>query len=240
MKYHLKVIALFLLLLVAVSHKSKAQTAKLLLREYAVPERFLNDLFDENYLEVYAFKVRIKDVSKDKTTLKVLSFDPRRALGKRWEILSVDNQKPTTEHLKEAESMNKQDTAKRKEVALVDETKMVIEKETETEIVLGFKLNKAALPSQFDFADKIPGRVFLDKTKKQMSKVILAAREAFRVKVVAKIEAFSITNHYQFDDKNKRYQPKLESIIMKIAALGMDLSNQSTQEYFDYEYVGKK
>jgi hypothetical protein len=57
------------------------------------------------------------------------------------------------------------------------------------------------------------------------------------VKVVAKIEQFSLDIRYKTEPQLKIYVPQTENLKLKMSAMGMDIAQNNMQEYFDYKLV---
>lgn len=229
-------ITMFLL----VSVLSVAQTPQQILREYKVPQKFLNDLFEERYLEKYAYKIKIEDTDKEnKKREKVLSYDPTRGSGAKWKLVSVNGAAPNADQLKEETQMNAQEgRASTQKGDLVDESKIKIVSQNENQIVLSFNFNENALPSSFSFlADNVPGLIYLNKADKTLSRILIKSAEPFRVKVVAKIEQFILDIRYKSEQQQKIYVPQTENLKLKMSAMGMDIAQNNMQEYFDYKLV---
>ncbi len=228
----------FFVLFSLLSSSAFAQTPQQILREYKVPQKFLNDLFEERYLEKFAYKIKIIDTDKEnKKREKILSYDPQRPSGSKWKLLSVNGAKPTQEELKEEVQMNAQEgRARTQKGDLVDEQKIKIVSQNETQIVLSFNFNEKALPESFSFlADNIPGYIYLNKADKTLSRIVIKSAEPFRVKLVAKIEQFSLDIRYLLQPDKKIYVPQTENLTLKISAMGMNIAQNNMQEYYDYK-----
>ena len=120
----------------------------------------------------------------------------------------------------------------------MDESKIKIVSQNENQIVLSFNFNENALPSSFSFlADNVPGLIYLNKADKTLSRILIKSAEPFRVKVVAKIEQFSLDIRYKSEQQQKIYVPQTENLKLKMSAMGMDIAQNNMQEYFDYKLV---
>ena len=108
--------------------------------------------------------------------------------------------------------------------------------ENEKQIVLKFGFSENGLPESFSFlADNVPGFIYLNKADKTLDRILIKSEESFRVKLVAKIESFSLDIKYQREPNKGIYVPKTENLNFKMSALGMNIGQNSFQEYFDYQ-----
>ena len=127
-----------------------------------------DDLFNEALRAVdfeFARNWAYTETSVDEAHVRVGRFDPRRAAGQRWQLVSIDNRKPTQDEVEEYVEEQEDDRPGIEDdevVEMVEPGSVFLIEETDQYWLLGFKLDDddEALAESIDATIRInrPGR----------------------------------------------------------------------------------
>lgn len=170
---------------------------------------------------VYPFE-RTRTVSDTRSggtrRVEVDRYDPARPEGQRWTLVSVNGKAPSDGDRKaHADFVAGQPIAPgpwRLDALLAGPDPKVARKGAET-IYSWPKLPKGSLPiGKFDLTDKLAAEATVvdQGGKPTVTQVRIAAPEAFRVMMLAKIDSMKVTNDYARDERGRLILTRQETV----------------------------
>ena len=187
----------------------------------------------------YAYKIKsVEENSFGDKTEKIMSYDPRKAVGERWTLISVNGDDPTEEQIT---SFNKEkndpdDHIEEQNENLVEEDQTWIERDNESELIIGYKFNKKHLHHSQKILKHFRARVSIDKQKKDIKYVELYSFEPFKMLLVMKISDMDIRMDFKQVGEGDELVTESKT-HMKLSMFGQEGTATVTQTYYDYEKV---
>lgn len=218
---------LFAFILVG-SIQSQGQTVYRKMAKYGVSKSELeNALIDDS--DKHAFKIRINVDSPTETAIKIGEFDPRRPVGKKWKLLSVNGAKPSNSDIKkfdEAHNHNENISVRLKDAQ--------IERESESEFVVKFTYEPSSLPKKYEYLSEVEGMAYISKSKQAIDKITFTNKNSFRYHMLS-IDEMVVELIYT--KKGGFHHLMEENINIKSTVMFKDIHIKDKQEYFDHVLV---
>ncbi len=251
MKKILKKLILFLLITLASYSITTAQITIEKLEELTEQYNLTDDVMryismDEDN-PAYSFMIKESTSVLGTISEKIISYDPKKATGKRWRTLSKDGKKLSEkEGIKDMEEKNLSSlkvSGNHQKNTITTEA-ITIEKETDTEIVVLIKADMNQYwPAGINSGEDAFVRVYLNKEHKQVDRFTASFDEPVEVETAGakfKMAALKCTIYVTRDDKKQNYLPS-EVIVTTDIEMGENkLQMNFRQEFYDYHLVVKK
>ncbi|MCD6598836.1 MAG: hypothetical protein J7L04_14180, partial [Bacteroidales bacterium] len=155
----------------------------------------------------YTCNAKFTEITTDKTTVSLASFDPRKAQGSRWTLESINGKVPGKMELK---NFNKAHNVK------VDnqnnekyESSWEIIKDDEHFFVVGLKYTKSSLPHKYKFLAQCRAEMYVDKEAKRIYKLRFYNEGDLKFKIF-KVIKLDMTVVFIQDAEDKIYLVKDE------------------------------
>lgn len=196
-----------------------AQDADVLekLKAYDFETAFLTTTLKDADAE-HAFNMRSKISSLKDTTIEEIEFDPRRPVGDRWKLISVNGSVPSEDDLREFDHSH--NTKGVMVNAEVDETSLKINEENEEYLVVSFKYKKESLPVKFQFLHACNGLAYVNKKSKKLEKAYFSNTEQIRVRGM-RVNILKMDVVYEFYPSENLYHISDEKLKMGTYYHGM-------------------
>jgi len=201
-----------------------------------IPEKILEAFNNLEADSIYVYAFHKKTTDPEGSILE--SYNPN-ARQKKWQLLSVNNQKADPERLKKyQEEMNESDHARRESRRFDFNEKTMqdfqIINETDQVIFYTFRLK----PEENDKIDELKGEITLHKNPGWIERIKVYNQAPFSPALPVKIDTFKMDMKYQRLKDTKAI--KLKTIQTRIKARAFvfkKIDTKVTQEYFNYELV---
>jgi hypothetical protein len=238
---YLSILFLSITLLFSLSgHAQNLSEIEKALTEVGITQNDLNHIADgTEAIKKYTYKVTSEERnSLAENTIKVMRFDPRKAVGEQWELLTVNGKAPTNI---EIEAFNKEkndedDHIEEQEDDLVREEDIWIESKDDKTLVIGFKFNKKKLHHSQKIMKHFHARLTIDKVTKTIADVELYSFEPFTMLLVMKVQEMTIKLGFkQMPNGDELLEYSKATINLKI--LGQEGIGTVNQTYSEYEKV---
>lgn len=164
--YKITSIAVLSIVISTTSYAQQADEIKARLLEYKIDEdRLSSNLREED--AVHYYKLKSLTGGKDGNVETVAEYDPRKKIGSRWALLTVNDAPPSKSDLKDFKKLH---NPKKKHITgKIDPASYKIESDDEKFLVVSFRYTKESLPSKFQFLGDCDARVYCRKETKLMS-----------------------------------------------------------------------
>ena len=233
-KKRLTTILTLLMLVAAVtnSFSQKAEVAKKL-KEYGIS---FDDMVTNFGAESssYSCNAKFTEVTSDKTTESLASFNPKKPIGSQWTLESVNGNTPTK---KEKRNFDKAHNVKPDNESIEpDANSLKIIKDNDHLIVIGLRYSESALPHKYKFLAHCKAEMYIDKEAKRLYKLRFYNESDLKIKIftVAKLD---MTVEFMPGHENETYLIKDETIIMDAKLLGQLVEIKEYSEFYDYKKV---
>lgn len=225
---------LFVLLLSSsISGFSQAEEVKTRLLEYKIDEdRLSSNLREED--AVHYYKLKSLTGGKDGNVETVAEYDPRKKIGARWTLLTVNDQPPEKDDLKDFKKIH---NPKKKHITgKIDPASYKIERDDEKFLVVSFRYIKESLPSKFQFLGDCDARVYCRKDTKLMSYAEFVSFQPTKVKML-NVNEVLVELYYTYDEESKTYVHQEARLDMKVMLFGNEQEVEMINHYSDYKVV---
>lgn len=212
---------------------SQAGEIKARLLEYKIDEdRLSSNLREED--AVHYYKLKSLTGGKDGNVETVAEYDPRKKIGVRWALLTVNDQPPEKADLKDFKKIH---NPKKKHITgKIDPDSYKIERDDEKFLVVSFRYIKESLPSKFQFLGDCDARVYCRKDTKLMSYAEFVSFQPTKVKML-NVNEVLVELYYTYDEESKSYVHQEARLDMKVMLFGNEQEIEMINHYSDYKVV---
>ena len=203
------------------------------LKQYDFETAFLTTSLKDADAE-HQFNLTTTIMSTKDTTVEKIKFDPAREIGTRWELLFVNNSKPTEDELDEFDYTH--NTKAKKVNATVDETTLKVHAEDEYYLVVEFSFDKKTLPQKAKYLKDCVGYAHINKKTKKLEKAEFKNTEQLRVRTI-KVNQLKMTVNYSFLRQEGVYQISDEIMEMSTFYHGRFIDVTIENQYSDYKRI---
>lgn len=203
------------------------------LLEYKIDEdRLSSNLREEDAIHYY--KLKSLTGGKDGNIETVAEYDPRKKIGERWTLLTVNDQPPAKDDLKDFKKLH---NPKKKHITgKIDQSTYKIERDDEKLLVVTFRYIKESLPSKFQFLGDCDARVYCRKDTKLMSYAEFVSFQPTKVKML-NVNKLLVELYYTYDEESKTYVHQEARLDMKVMLFGNEQDVEMINNYYDYKVV---
>jgi len=210
----------------------KAEVEKKL-QEYGIPQDFFVDnLKDEN--ANHSFKIKCTTITTEETKVEEGFYDPTLSDGKRWKLISVNDQEPTSKEIKQFHKAH--NTSEDSGAGEPEDEDWKILEDNDSKLVIGFQYRKENLPHKYKFLAQCKGKVFVNKDEKRLDKVEFYNTEPVKIKIF-NVDKLDMVVTYKVEEGTKTYLIEKEDILMDARLLGQSVEVKETSEFYDYKKV---
>ena len=224
---------ILLLLSITISSALFAQKSEILdkFKEYEFSVEFLNQgLKDAN--ADHFFDAKITTVNGTETKIEEAKFDPKKKIGERWSLISVNGNVPTK---KETKLFNKSYNTTEPDInGKVDENSWEIEKDDENYLVISFKYEKASLPKKYAFLGDCIGLAYFNKQTKKLEKAEFVNDKPLKIKIL-NVTKLDMVVLYSYDENEKIYLIQKEDLRMEVKLLGQIVNVNEITVFSNYK-----
>lgn len=228
------IISLLLMIFGVKTHTfaQKVEVEKKLVEYGMSSDHMFNSFGGEN--SNYTCKAKFTEITTDKTTESLASFDPGKPQGSQWVLESVNGSTPTNKELK---NFDKAHNAEQDDLKIEpDDNSWEIIKDDEHFLVIGLRYNESSLPHKYKFLAQCKAEMYLDKEAKRPYKLRFYNVGDLKIKIF-KVVKLDMTVEFMPDAENKTYLIKDETIIMDAKLLGQVVEIKEYYEFYDYKKV---
>lgn len=192
---------------------------------------------DEDHKRNWAFT----ETTIDSDGTFVARWDPRRPLGRRWRLISVDGHAPTEEEFEEFEEEIQADDEDQRDDDddvgdMVQSDTLTLIEETEAYWKFGFVPHDN---DEYDFLEWMQGTLQVSKHGRFLERLNIESTESFRPATGIKVNYFLTRLTFALVGANKTILPLTVDYHVKMRAfLLMNIDEAGSVHYSDYEYVG--
>lgn len=187
----------------------------------------------------YSYMVRSEEMNAEAgITIKEMSFDPRKIIGEKWTLLSVDGKEPTQAQLNafDKEKNDEDDHIEEQDENLVRDEDVWIKSNTKKDLVIGFKFNKKKLHHSQKILKHFEAELGIDKKNKSIEYVELSNNEPFKMIMILNVEKMNMKLDFISMENGDQLIDKL-STDMTLSIFGEEASATITQSFYNYKKV---
>lgn len=183
---------------------------------------------------VHYYKMSSTTGSPDGNVESISEYDPRKKVGKRWNLLTVNGAEPTK---KQNKQFNQFHNPKYKDInGSIDPDSYKIERDDDKFLVVKFRYLKESLPGKYRFLGDCDARVYC---KKDIMRVTYAEFVNFRP---TKVKMFNVKDllvelYYTFDEESQSYVHQEARLDIKALIFGQEQEVEMINYYSDYKVV---
>lgn len=235
MKNNYKSLIAFVLVLVIslTSYAQQAEEIKARLLEFKIDEdRLSSNLREED--AVHYYKLKSLTGGKDGNVETVAEYDPRKKIGSRWTLLTVNNAPPSKSDLKDFKKLH--NPKKKYITGKIDPASYKIERDDDKFLVVSFRYIKESIPSKFQFLGDCDAVVYCRKDTKLMSYAEFVSFQTTKVKMF-NVSKLLVELYYTYDEESKTYVHQEARLDMKVMLFGNEQQIEMINNYSDYKVV---
>ena len=226
---------LSLLLVLGAVTESFAQKAEIEKRlvEYGISsDNMFNNFGGEN--SNYTCNAKFTEITTEKTTKSLASYDPGKPQGSQWTLESVNGSAPSK---KDKKNFDKAHNAKQdKDKIEPDDNSWEIVKDDEHFFVIGLRYNESSLPHKYKFLAQCKAEMYIDKEAKSLYKLRFYNEGELKIKIFTVVK-LDMTVEFMPDIENKTYLIKDETIVYDAKLMGQIVEIKDYYEFYDYKKV---
>ncbi len=197
-------------------------------------EHCLKDADAKFYFKATNTSISRNEDGSDYQTVEISEFDPRREIGYRWKLLSVNGEEPSEKSLK---SYNKSTNTNKKEInGQIDQASLKIISEDENKLVITLRFLEKTLPKKYQFLADCDATFVIDKTSKKVVSGSFINFKETNVSII-KVPKLKMDMDFIFLDDAEGYHIKKEQMDMTVRVLGNEASSTAITEYSDFNLV---
>lgn len=227
--------SILLLIAITISTLSYAQKSEILnrLKDYNFSEKYLTSSLNDADA-THSFDAKTTTVNGTDTKIQNSKFNPNKPIGERWELISVNGEKPSN---KDIDQFNTNHNATQPNVNIkVDENSWGIEKDDKNNLIISFKYEKSSLPKKYSFLGDCNGLAYFNKQTKMLEKTEFVNEKPIRIKIFNVIKLDMII-HYTFNESEKVFLIDKEDLRMGIKFLGKSINVNEITAFSNYKKV---
>lgn len=221
------------LALISLQVYAQDQTLLEKLKQYDFETAFLTTTLKDADAE-HSFNLTTTITSSKDTTVEEIQFDPTREIGKRWQLISVNNSAPSEDDFDEFDFTH--NTKGKKVNATVDEKTLKLHEESEDYLVVSFRYAKNSLPQKVKFLKDCTGYAYINKKSKKLEMAKFQNTEQLRVRTL-RINRLKMTVNYEFLDEDGVYHIADEVLEMGTYYHGSIIDLKVENLYTDYKKI---
>ena len=203
------------------------------LAEYDFEHAFLTTTLKDADAQHF-FNLRTTIMSLKDTTIEEIEFDPRRSIGSKWKLISVNGAEPTDDDLYHFDHSH---NTKGKEVnATVDHTTLKVHAEDEDYLVVEFYYNKESLPVRVRFFKDCVGYAHINKFTKKLEKAEYHNLSQLRMRDL-RVNDLKMDVNYEYQRGEGIYHIKNENLEMLTYYHGVIMDITTLNEYSNFKKV---
>jgi len=168
------------------------------------------------------------------TSVDISEFDPRRPVGEKWKLLTIDGVAPVES--KENAYNKSSNTTDESINGKVDPATVKVISEDNSRLVVGLRYLAKSLPKRYRFFADCDATYTIDKSTGKMISGKVVNFKQTKVSI-ATIPRLSIDIEFIFLDEAEGYHIKSEHMDMTIRVLGVESESISDIEYTDFKKV---
>lgn len=169
----------------------------------------------------------------DSTLTQISEFDPRRKIGERWKLLSINADEPTEEATK---TFNKAYNSTKDINGKIDQSTLSLIGEDDLNLVIGFRYKKSSLPKKYKVLKDCDATYTINKQEQRLEKALIKNFRPTKMFLV-KVPEFSMEMNFLYLDEAEGYHIKTEEMDMTIQIFGIEAISKSNIEYSDFKKV---
>ena len=218
--------------------QAKAGDVKGKLGEYGVTlDQIENSLKDAD--AAYYFKASNTTISKsgdgnDYTSVEVSEFDPRREVGERWKLLSMNGTEPSDDAAKSFEKNC--NTTKDDINGKIDRETLKVISEDDNSLVIGFRYEGKSLPKKYKFLADCDATYTIDKASRKLVSASFVNFKPTKVSII-KVPKLQMEMDFVYLDEAEGYHILKEQMDMTVSLLGQEAESSAVVEYTDFAKV---
>lgn len=231
--YKITCVVAFVFIIFSTSYGQQTKEIKARLLEYKIDEdRLSSNLREED--AVHYYKLKSLTGGKDGNVETVAEYDPRKKIGARWTLLTVNDQPPEKDDLKDFKKIH---NPKKKHITgKIEPSSYKIERDDEKFLVVSFRYIKESLPSKFQFLGDCDAMVYCRKETKLMSYAEFVSFQPTKVKML-NVNEVLVELYYTYDEESKTYVHQEARLDMKVMLFGNEQEVEMINHYSDYKVV---
>jgi len=198
--------------------------------EYQLSAKFLTTNLKDADAEHY-FDLKTTIVNGAETKIVESTFDPSKNVGKRWNLVSVNQVSPLIKEIKEFDKTH--NTTQEGVNGQIDASSWNIEKDDDAYLVLSFRHDKKSLPRKFSFLGDCKGLAYYNKKTERLEKTEFVNEKPLKIKVF-NVTRLDMVVHYKFNHEDAVYLIHTEELDMEVMLLGQIVPIKEINEYGNY------
>ena len=197
-------------------------------------ENSLKDADANFYFKATNTSITPNEDGSEHRFVEVSEFDPRRPVGERWKLLSVDGNPPSE---KTAKNFDKSTNTTKDEInGKIDRSTLKVISEDDNSLVVGFRYDEKSLPRKYKFFRDCDATYTIDKTAKKLKSATIKNFQETKVSII-KVPKLAMEMDFVFLDDAEGYHIRKETLDMTVRLLGQEGSSSMIIEYSDFEKV---
>ncbi len=203
------------------------------LEELGIKANFLNTSL-QDHDAVYYFNFKTITNNGTNNIVDAGYFDPRKPIGDRWVLETVNGESPTKKEFKKFDKLH--NTEQPEINGKVADDSWKIDSETDDMLAISFQYDRATLPKKYAFLADCTGRAFINKNTHQLERAEFTNDKPLKVKIF-NVQDLKMTIEYQHIPEDDVFVIKNEDLDMKVKLLGQLVEVEEVNEYDNYKKV---
>jgi len=183
---------------------------------------------------LHAFTLKSVMVNGDEKKVTESTFDPKKEIGQRWTLVSVDGESPTPADHREFDRTH---NTKRRDInGEVDKNSWEIIKNDEDSLIISFRYDKRSLPHKYAFLGECRGIAFFNKQTGHLEKAEFVNEKPLKIKLL-NVHRLDMIVYFEYQEEEGHYLIKSEELDMDVSLLGQLVPIRENNDYFNYQLV---
>jgi hypothetical protein len=226
----MKHLSLIFLTIFSLQTLAQDNNIKDILKEHEFEIQYLTTSLKDGNAE-YFFDVKISTTNGDKHNIEIAKFDPTKAVGERWILISVNNNTPSTDDFIK---FNKTHNTQKSGVnGKIDASSWTIVTNDSNYLVLSYRFDKSTLPEKYKFLGDCKGLAYFNKKTKRLEKSEFVNESPLKVKIF-KVDELDMVMYYEYISKDNTYVIEREVIDMEGRLLGTKVTVKEVDDFSNY------
>lgn len=196
-------------------------------------ENSLKDGDSKHYFKSTSTSTSHAEGREDYTSVQISEFDPRREIGERWKLLSMNGEEPTEEAKK---SFNKTANSTKEVNGKIDLSTLRIVSENDQELVVTFRYNKKTLPKKYKFLKDCEATYTISKSEGRLKHAVIENLKPTKLGII-KVTRLKLNMEFIFLDEVDGYHISSEEMEMQAKFLGIGVTGSDSIQYTDFKLV---